>query len=138
MLTVDVTAVNDQPNIPNSPAVNATEQVAARLNSTLTVSDVDLDARNGGNGDYTGAAFAINRDVSNAADLFSFDTVGALFTVNGSNLESGGNVFATLAQSGGILNINFVNNGTVPTRALVNDVLSISNTPTLPTLRRPR
>ncbi|HEX6377298.1 MAG TPA: Ig-like domain-containing protein [Allosphingosinicella sp.] len=123
VLTVDVTATNDQPSIPNSPTVNATEQVAIKVNASITVSDVDLDARNGGAGDYSGAAFAINRAVSNPDDLFSFDTSGALFTVNGSNLESGGNVIATLSQSGGILNINFVNNGTVPTTALVNDVL---------------
>jgi peptidase M10/serralysin-like protein/cadherin-like protein/Big-like domain-containing protein/hemolysin type calcium-binding protein len=122
-LTVNVDPVNDKPDIPNSPTINATEQVPIKINASITVSDVDLDARNGGNGDYSGAAFAINRTVSNAEDLFSFATGGALFTVNGSNLESGGNVIATLAQSGGILNINFVNNGTVPTTALVNDVL---------------
>jgi Ca2+-binding RTX toxin-like protein len=122
-LTVNVTPINDQPNIPNSPTVTTDEQVAVTLNAAIAVSDVDLDARNGGNGDYSGAAFAINRSVSNAEDVFSFNVAGAQFTVNGSNLESGGNVIATLAQSGGILNINFVNNGTVPTTALVNDVL---------------
>jgi len=122
-LSVNLNPINDHPDIPNSPTINATEQVPIKINAAITVSDVDLDARNGGNGDYTGAAFAINRTVSNAEDFFSFDTSGALFTVNGSNLEVGGVVIATLAQSGGILNINFVNNGTVPTTALANDVL---------------
>jgi Ca2+-binding RTX toxin-like protein len=122
-LTFDVTPINDQPNIPNSPTVTTDEQVAVTINAAITVSDVDLDARNGGAGDYSGTAFAINRSVSDAEDVFSFNTAGAQFTVSGSNLESGGNVIATLAQSGGILNINFVNNGTVPTTALVNDVL---------------
>jgi VCBS repeat-containing protein len=122
-VTINITPINDQPNIPNSPTINAIEQVAMTINPAITVSDVDLDARNGGAGDYGGAAFAINRTASNPEDLFSFDTSGASFTVSGGNLEVGGVVIAALAQSGGILNINFVNNGTAPTTALVNDVL---------------
>ena len=122
-LTVDVTPINDQPAIPNSPTISVNEQTTITINSSITVSDVDLDALNGGAGDYEGAAFAINRDVSNADDLFNFDVTGALFTVNGNDLEAGGQVFGTFTQSGGILNINFTSSETIATTALVNDVL---------------
>ncbi|HEY5720975.1 MAG TPA: tandem-95 repeat protein [Allosphingosinicella sp.] len=122
-LTIDVTPINDTPVVPNSPGIAVNEQTTITINSAITVSDVDLDARNGGSGDYGGASFVINRDVSNADDLFNFDVTGALFTVNGNDLEAGGQVFATFTQSGGILNISFTSTETIATTALVNDVL---------------
>ncbi len=121
-LTIDIAAVNDQPNIPNSPTITVDEQVATIINPAITVSDADLDARNGGSGDYGGASFAINRAVANAQDVFSF-AGGGLFTVSGNNLQAGGQTFATFTQSGGILNISFTSSGTAATTALVNDVL---------------
>ena len=56
------------------------------------------------------------------ADTFGFNTSGALFTVSGSNLQSGGQTFATFANTNGVLSINFTSSGTPATTALVNDV----------------
>ncbi len=122
-IAITINAINDAPVVPDSPAVNTNEQTAVVLNASFTISDVDLDALNGGAGDYGGAAFAINRAVSNAEDVFGFNLTGASFTVSGNDLQAGGLTFATISQAGGILNINFTSSQTVATTALVNDVL---------------
>ena len=115
--------LNQAPMVPDSPAITVDEQTAVTINSALSVSDADLDARNGGAGDYSGASFTISRDVANADDLFGFSLSGAGFTVNGGNLEAGGLVFGTISQSSGTLTISFNSIQTVATTALVNDVL---------------
>ena len=135
--TINIAAVNDAPVVPNSPAVNATEQTPVTLNSSLTISDVDLDARNGGNGDYGGASFVVNRSGGSPDDSYGFDTAGALFTVVGNALQSGGQTFATFSidTTDGILSISFTSSGTAATTALVNDVVrhiqytNLSNNP---------
>ena len=114
---------NQQPVVPDSPSIDAQEQTATLINPTLAVSDADLDALNGGAGDYAGASFTISRDVANADDLFDFSSSGTSFTVNGNNLEVGGQVFATFSQSAGILTISFTDSQAIATTALVNDVL---------------
>jgi len=124
VLTVDVTAINDTPVMPDSPTVTANEQTAVVLNPSLAVSDADLDARNGGNGDYGGTSFGIGQAMPSADDTFSFSATGASFTVVGNTLQVGDNTIATFGVSGGALAIAFTSaNGTVATTALVNDVL---------------
>ena len=124
-LTIDVTAVNDSPVIPDSPAINATEQTAIVVNASIAVSDIDLDARNGGQGDYGGTSFGIGQAVPSADDTFSFSSSGASFTVVGNTLRVGGNTIATFGVAGGAMAIAFTSaNGTVATTALVNNVLS--------------
>jgi len=115
--------LDQSPVVPDSPSITVEEQVAAVINPGLAVSDADLDALNGGAGDYGGASFTISRDEANPEDIFSFASGGAGFTVNGANLEAGGLVFATISQSAGSLTINFTSSGTPATTALVNDVL---------------
>ncbi|MDR6531551.1 Ca2+-binding RTX toxin-like protein [Caulobacter rhizosphaerae] len=123
-LTTSVTAVNDTPVVPASATtVGATEQTAATLLGSLTVSDVDLGARNGGNGDYAGASFAVQRASANAADTFAFAS-GGLFTVSGANLQVGGLTFATFTSVGGVLTISFTSSAATATTALINDVLN--------------
>src|SRR5690606_7247655 len=56
------------------------------------------------------------------ADIFDFNTEGGLFTVNGVDLQSGGQTFATFTHTGGVLAISFTGSGTAATTALVNDV----------------
>jgi Ca2+-binding RTX toxin-like protein len=122
-LTTSIAAVNDTPVVPASATtVGATEQTAAVLLGSLTVSDVDLDARNGGNGDYGGASFTVQRASANAADTFGFGS-GGLFTVSGGNLQVGGLTFATFTSVGGVLTITFTSSATTATTALVNDVI---------------
>ena len=119
----DAGPVNHPPVVPDSPAITVDEQTAAIINASLAVHDDDLDARNGGNGDYAGVSFTISRDVANAEDLFSFAAGGATFSLSGNNLEAGGHRFGTFVQSGGSLTISFDSSETAATTALVNDVL---------------
>jgi hypothetical protein len=122
--TITITAVNDAPVVPASAAVvGATEQTAATLLGLVTVSDVDLDARNGGAGDYGGASFTVQRASPNAADTFAF-AAGGLFTVSGANLQVGGLTFATFSSVGGLLTISFTSAASAATTALVNDVIA--------------
>ncbi|RYD64531.1 MAG: hypothetical protein EOP58_09375, partial [Sphingomonadales bacterium] len=136
--TTDITVVrqNDAPVVPDSPDIDATEQVAVTVNPTLAVSDPDLDARNGGAGDYAGATFSINRDSGlDTDDQFDIDTVGAPFTISGSDIQVGGLTFATFSSGGGSLSISFTSTDFPATTALVNALLSriqytnLSNTP---------
>ncbi|PJI47493.1 MAG: hypothetical protein CTR55_18935 [Pseudomonas sp.] len=91
--------------------------------SDASLSDVELSARNGGNGDWNGASLTLQRPgTAVAADIFGFNTVGALFTVSGNNLQVSGQTFATFSNSGGVLTISFTSSGTAATTALVNDV----------------
>jgi hypothetical protein len=97
---------------------------AVRLDADVTVSDLELDALNGGNGDYSGASLTIARNSgADASDSFGFDTAGASFTVSGGNLQIGGQTFATFTNAGGTLTVNFTSSGTTSTSALVDEVL---------------
>jgi fibronectin-binding autotransporter adhesin len=87
------------------------------------LSDTELGALNGGNGDWSGASLAVQRPgTALGADSFGFNTSGALFSVSGGSLQSGGQTFATFSNSGGVLTITFTSSGTPATTALVNDV----------------
>ena len=125
--TITVTAVNDLPVFGNAgPTVNVIEEVASILDPDLTVSDVELDARNGGAGDYAGSSFTVmDTDVGGPfpEDVFGFSTAGASFTVNGENLQVGGETFATFTNGNGVLAISFTSSGAPATSALVNEVL---------------
>ncbi|EJL33128.1 hypothetical protein PMI01_02288, partial [Caulobacter sp. AP07] len=122
-LTTSITAVNDTPTFGGTtPAVPATEQTAATLLGSLTVSDVDLGALNGGAGDFDGAVFTVQRGAANAQDLFSIIN-GAGFTVSGGNLQVGGLTFATFTSVAGVLTITFDSSAMTATTALVNDVV---------------
>ncbi|AZZ92667.1 tandem-95 repeat protein [Hahella sp. KA22] len=88
-------------------------------------SDTELDALNGGNGDYSGGTLTVQR-VGGAvtSDLFGFDTSGAAFTVNGSDLQSSGQSFASFTNANGVLSITFNSASTTATTALVSNVMS--------------
>ncbi|MBD8905055.1 hypothetical protein MBTS_22995, partial [Methylobacterium bullatum] len=59
---------------------------SVRLDADVTLSDVDLDALNGGLGDYAGATLTLARQGgADAQDAFGFDASG--FTVSGNSLR---------------------------------------------------
>jgi VCBS repeat-containing protein len=120
-VTFTITGTNDAPVITNlGPAVNVTEQVAAIVDSNVTISDAELDAANGGVGNYAGSSLTVARTGgANAEDALNFNTSGASFTVSGSNLMSGGNIIATFT-AGSSLVINFTS---FATAALVDNVV---------------
>jgi hypothetical protein len=125
-LTVDVTAVNDKPDLaPSALPVPATEQTAAVILTGITVADVDLDSRNGGLGDYAGSQFSVNRNLAaNPEDSFTVGN-GADFTVSGNDLKTtGGEIFATITvNSGGAIVISFTSLEATATSALVDEVI---------------
>jgi uncharacterized delta-60 repeat protein len=96
------------------------------LDSSVAIFDAELAALNGGAGNYSGANLSVSRSggASPQQDWLGFSTSGALFTVSGASLFSGGQAFATFSNTAGALSINFTGSGTPPTQALVNDVLS--------------
>ena len=126
VLTVDVTPVNDSPVLTTGGPIAATEQTAVAILPAGSVYDVDLDELNGGAGDYAGASFSVNRDpATNAAqDRFSL-VAGPNFTIDGSNLRSGGLIFATISVDGsaGVIVVTFTSAETKATSALVDEVI---------------
>ncbi|WCD78901.1 Ig-like domain-containing protein [Pseudomonas sp. TUM22785] len=93
------------------------------LGSNASLADAELGALNSGNGNWSGASLVIQRNgTAVSSDVLGFDTTGGLFTISGSNLQSGGQTFATFTNTGGVLTITFTSSGTTATTALVNDV----------------
>jgi hypothetical protein len=125
-LTVDVTAVNDSPVLTTGGPIAATEQTAVAILTAGSVADVDLDARNGGNGDYAGASFSVNRNPATnpTEDVFTL-VAGPDFTIVGSDLKSGGLIFGTISVDGsaGLIVVNFTSLETAATSALVDEVI---------------
>ncbi|WP_344816652.1 DUF4347 domain-containing protein, partial [Marinobacter xestospongiae] len=100
--SVTINAVNDAPvftGLDGTPSY--TEGAAAvPLDANATISDLELDALNGGNGDYSGASLTIARNGgTDASDLFSVLSGGNLTVAGGPNgggtVTAGGNVIAT-------------------------------------------
>ncbi|WP_417465733.1 VCBS domain-containing protein [Kordiimonas sp.] len=131
-INLDITAVNDTPvfaGLDGTPSFTE-EGAEVTLDSNVTVSDVELDALNSGNGYYSGATLTIARNGgANANDSFSFDTSGNTFVTSGSasagalNTFGDDDTFATYTVSGGTLTITFTSAATAATTSLVNDVL---------------
>ncbi len=130
-ITLDVTAVNDAPVFGNlaSSATFVEGGAPVQIAPSVTIANIELDALNGGNGNYAGASLTITRDGSvNADDRFSIVSGGSLTVAGGPDgsgtVSAGGNVIAVIADTGnGQLQITFANNGTVPTTALVIETL---------------
>jgi plastocyanin len=130
-ITLDVTAVNDPPVFSNltSSATFIEGGTPVQIAPGVSIADIELDARNGGAGNYAGASLTIMRDGGlNALDRLSVATGGSLTVAGGpaggGTISAGGNVIATIADTGnGQLQLTFEDNGTIPTTALVNETL---------------
>ncbi|WAJ36957.1 Ig-like domain-containing protein [Pseudomonas sp. GOM7] len=128
LILADLKGANSAPTIGNlngdSVAWNgAGNTVHLDLGSNASLTDTELGALNGGNGNWSGASLVIQRNgTAVASDILGFDTDGALFTVSNGNLQANGQTFATFTNSNGVLTVNFTSSGTNATTALVNDV----------------
>ncbi|WP_119680974.1 DUF4347 domain-containing protein [Indioceanicola profundi] len=99
--------------------------------TALTISDTETGGLNGGLGDWGNGAGAdgsltVQRaPASWSQDSFGFDlTTGTpLFSVSGSQLLAGGQVFASFTNTGGVLTITLTSAQTPATTALVRDVM---------------
>lgn len=124
--SVTVNSVNDAPTLADfDDSPNFTEGgTPIPLDTDATISDVELDALNGGAGNYSGAVLTVERVGGGLAeDAYSFGTMGSI-TVNGSNLEVGGVAIATFSTAANVFTISFTDvNGAIPTTALVNTIL---------------
>lgn len=124
-LTADISAANDSPVLTTSSPVAATEQTAVAILPAASVADIDLDARNGGNGDYAGAVFSVNRSpAANVEDLFTL-VAGANFTIDGTNLKTlGGQIFGHIStNANGLISIAFTSLEAIATSALADQVI---------------
>ncbi|MCB1448719.1 MAG: FG-GAP repeat protein [Nitratireductor sp.] len=114
---------------------------AVVLDSDVNIVDADLDTLNSGDGDYAGSSLMLERDGGmSGEDVFAFDVAGANFAVQGSQLVSGGNAFATFTNQGGRLTVNFTSDQTFATSSLVDDVahaITYSNSSNLPPASAP-
>ena len=97
---------------------------AVQLQADADISDLELDAVNGGNGDYDGASITVARNGgANTEDVFAFSGLVNV-TDAGGTLTVGGNAIATVTNTGGTLTINFTSaNGSIPTSALVDEIV---------------
>jgi len=124
---INVQAVNDAPvltGVDNAPS--AGPRVPVVLDANMQVSDVELDAANGGSGDYAGASVTFERQGgANANDTFAFFSKAYLVdTTNGTISTNNGDVFATFsALPAGTLTISLTSTDTAATSALVDTVL---------------
>ncbi|WP_274627603.1 DUF4347 domain-containing protein [Arvimicrobium flavum] len=132
LVDVAITATNDTPVFANvGPAVTTVEQAApVVLDADITVSDPELDAANGGSGDYAGASLTVSRQGgASADDQFSLVS-GPGFSVTGGAIDDGnGQTVATFTSTGGVLTINFTSQEAPATSALVDAIIrSVSYT----------
>ena len=95
---------------------------AVVLDADVDIADIELDAGNGGAGDYAGATLTLARQGgADADDAFGF-APSSDFTVDGPNLLANGQVFATVTLAEGTIAITFTSDETPATSALVDAV----------------
>ncbi|HEX8379906.1 MAG TPA: Ig-like domain-containing protein, partial [Allosphingosinicella sp.] len=122
--TIAIRATNDAPVFSGVATLNAVEQTQVVLAPGITVSDLELDPRNGGAGNYSGTTLTVGGSIpSTPGDTFAL-VAGPGFTIVGNDLRAGGLTFATITgNANGKLTIAFNGAQTIPTTALVNEVL---------------
>ena len=115
------------------------DQSAIVLDNNVTIVDVELDALNSGNGDYSGASLILARNLSppTAMMCLALPMRATGLALVGGNLVKNGQVIASFDTStAGELTITYTNaNGETPTTADVNAIarqLTYSNTNDLP------
>ncbi|XOV78791.1 MAG: tandem-95 repeat protein [Aestuariibacter sp.] len=94
------------------------------IDSNVTISDAELDALNSGSGNYTGATLTIARSGgANSEDTLSVQS-GSQMAVSGTDITNTvGDKFAGFTSGSGSLTVSFSGDVTIPTTALVNEVL---------------
>ncbi|SIT20632.1 Lactonase, 7-bladed beta-propeller [Insolitispirillum peregrinum] len=119
------TAANTAPTVGGIPPVSYTEQAAAILLAPAgTVADAQMDAFNGGKGNYDGAVLTITLgEGRSGVDSLGF-TAGNGLTLENGRLSKDGVVIATVTNADGVLTITFTDaNGTIPTTSDVQNTL---------------
>ena len=120
---ITIQPVNDSPVLAHAgPSLSM--HGGAVLDPDLTVSDVDLDARNNGAGNYAGASFSVERQGGGSPDDGFYIDNSSGITVGANNvLQINGKTFATASVANNFLTISFTSSGTIATSALVDNLL---------------
>jgi hypothetical protein len=120
---ITIQPVNDSPVLAHAgPSLSM--HGGAVLDPDLTVSDVDLDARNNGAGNYAGASFSVERQGGGSPDDGFYIDNSSGITVGANNvLQINGKTFATASVANNFLTISFSSSGTIATSALVDNLL---------------
>ena len=94
------------------------------IDSDVTVADAELDALNGGLGNYNGASIQIADAALSATNVFDFNLGMSFVQRFGNELKIMGVTIAALSFGPGYIGINFTDTGFfTPTTAIVNEVL---------------
>jgi Hint domain len=121
--TITIQPVNDSPVLAHAGPSLSMHGFSV-LDPNLTVSDVDLDARNNSAGNYAGASFSIERQGGGSPDDGFYIDNSSGITVGANNvLQINGQTFATASVANNFLTISFTSSGTIATSALVNNLL---------------
>jgi hypothetical protein len=121
--TITIQPVNDSPVLAHAGPSLSMHGFSV-LDPNLTVSDVDLDARNSGAGNYAGASFSVERQGGGSPDDGFYIDNSSGITVGANNvLQINGQTFATASVANNFLTISFTSSGTIATTALVNNLL---------------
>lgn len=118
-------STNTAPALGGGAAASYTEQATAvAIAPGATVSDAQMDAFNGGLGNYDGAVLTVTLgEGKSAADTLGFTAENSLTLENGS-LKKDGVTIGTVTNTSGVLTITFSDAaGTIPTTADVRNVL---------------
>ncbi|PSJ38530.1 calcium-binding protein [Allosphingosinicella deserti] len=121
----DVATAGSAPVLFGLRLVGAIEQTDVAILSGVAVSDVDLDPKNDGLGDYGGTFLLVQGDTLDTVDQFSL-VAGPNFSINGPVLLADGRAFASYSVRNGEIEIDFYPSsvaGVTATSALVNEVM---------------
>ncbi|MGI9214423.1 MAG: hypothetical protein ACR2HS_01830 [Gammaproteobacteria bacterium] len=127
-VNANIIVYNQAPSIMNLAATSVNEYTRVNfspiiVNNNTIISDPNLNALNHGSGNYSNSNFMIMRNNGgNYQDLFGFAYMPDV-SVKGNTLIVDGNVIANFTNQYGVLQIHFVNTGTIPTFSLVNEVV---------------
>ncbi|KFF68177.1 membrane protein [Pectobacterium brasiliense] len=98
-----VSVLDESPRLP----VYRVDGPAIIVAPSIVLSDAELDALNGGAGNYQGASITLQRgDVASAGDRFDF-TAGNGFTIANGVISKDGQAVATFTQADGKLTVTF-------------------------------
>lgn len=117
---------NEPPEVVGNTAIEYTENGEAfSIFPDTTLSDLQMDAYNGGLGNYHGAVLTVALNDASSSDVLSFQDGNDLVLSNGVELQKDGVIIGTVLLIDDVLTITFTeDNGVIPTTQDVQNVLN--------------
>ncbi|MGI9214413.1 MAG: hypothetical protein ACR2HS_01780, partial [Gammaproteobacteria bacterium] len=114
---------NNMPALSSNTYIEGGNGVVINNSQYFNLTDPQLSLLNSGLGDYSGAKLTIaTSSTTPNADLFTFGSMSGISASN-NNLIVNGYVIANFTNNNGVLQINFVNNGLIPSSLLFNQIV---------------